>query len=49
MIQPENVLLQAVSRLRTHIIGIMGGFVIGNPDDNREDIAKEIVRIAHEE
>lgn len=28
----------AVSRLRTHKIGVMGGFIIGNPDDNREDI-----------
>ena len=29
---------EAVSRLRRHDIGVMGGFIIGNPDDNREDI-----------
>jgi radical SAM superfamily enzyme YgiQ (UPF0313 family) len=29
---------QAVSRLRAHEIGVMGGFIIGNPDDSREDI-----------
>jgi radical SAM superfamily enzyme YgiQ (UPF0313 family) len=36
---------QAVSRLRTHGIGVMGGFIIGNPDDSHEDI-REIFRAA---
>lgn len=36
---------QAVSRLRTHNIGVMGGFIIGNPDDSREDI-REVFRAA---
>ena len=36
---------EAVSRLRRHHIGVMGGFIIGNPDDNREDI-REIFRAA---
>ncbi len=30
----------AVRRLREHEIGVMGGFIIGNPDDSREDIRK---------
>jgi radical SAM superfamily enzyme YgiQ (UPF0313 family) len=29
---------QAVRRLRAAGIGVMGGFIIGNPDDSREDI-----------
>ena len=29
---------QAVSRLRAHGIGVMGGFIIGNPDDSSADI-----------
>ncbi|HJV65467.1 MAG TPA: radical SAM protein [Geomonas sp.] len=28
----------AVRRLREHGIGVMGGFIIGNPDDDREDV-----------
>lgn len=36
---------EAVSRLRTHDIGVMGGFIIGNPDDSREDI-REVFRAA---
>jgi len=36
---------QAVSRLRAHEIGVMGGFIIGNPDDSREDI-REVFRAA---
>jgi radical SAM superfamily enzyme YgiQ (UPF0313 family) len=36
---------QAVSRLHTHGIGVMGGFIIGNPDDSREDI-REVFRAA---
>ena len=40
---------QAISRLRTYSFGVMGGFINGNPDDCREDIAKEIVRSEHEE
>jgi anaerobic magnesium-protoporphyrin IX monomethyl ester cyclase len=35
----------AVSRLRMHEIGVMGGFIIGNPDDSREDI-REVFRAA---
>ena len=34
---------QAVRLLREHGIGVMGGFIIGNPDDNREDI-REVFR-----
>lgn len=34
---------QAVRRLREHGIGVMGGFIIGNPDDNREEI-REVFR-----
>lgn len=33
----------AVRRLREHGIGVMGGFIIGNPDDTREDI-REVFR-----
>lgn len=33
----------AVQRLREHGIGVMGGFIIGNPDDDREDI-REVFR-----
>ena len=33
----------AVRRLRGHGIGVMGGFIIGNPDDDREDI-REVFR-----
>jgi radical SAM superfamily enzyme YgiQ (UPF0313 family) len=29
---------QAVQLLRQHGIGVMGGFIVGNPDDDREDI-----------
>lgn len=36
---------EAVSRLRRHDIGVMGGFIIGNPDDSREDI-REVFRAA---
>jgi radical SAM superfamily enzyme YgiQ (UPF0313 family) len=36
---------EAVSRLRSHDIGVMGGFIIGNPDDSREDI-REVFRAA---
>ena len=36
---------QAVNRLRAQNIGVMGGFIIGNPDDNREDI-REVFRAA---
>ncbi len=36
---------EAVSRLRSHNIGVMGGFIIGNPDDSREDI-REVFRAA---
>ena len=36
---------EAVSRLRAHDIGVMGGFIIGNPDDSREDI-REVFRAA---
>jgi anaerobic magnesium-protoporphyrin IX monomethyl ester cyclase len=36
---------RAVSRLRRHGIGVMGGFIIGNPDDDREDI-REVFRAA---
>ncbi len=36
---------QAVSLLRRHKIGVMGGFIIGNPDDSDEDI-REIFRAA---
>ena len=34
---------EAVRRLREHRIGVMGGFIIGNPDDDREDI-REVFR-----
>jgi radical SAM superfamily enzyme YgiQ (UPF0313 family) len=34
---------RAVGLLREHGIGVMGGFIIGNPDDTREDI-REIFR-----
>ncbi|TSK04957.1 MAG: B12-binding domain-containing radical SAM protein [Geobacter sp.] len=34
---------QAVRRLREHGIGVMGGFIIGNPDDGKEEI-KEVFR-----
>lgn len=30
--------VQAVDSLRKHEIAIMGGFIIGNPDDTREDV-----------
>lgn len=36
---------QAVSRLRAAGIGVMGGFIIGNPDDDSEDI-REVFRAA---
>jgi len=36
---------QAVSRLRAHGIGVMGGFIIGNPDDGGEEI-REVFRVA---
>ena len=36
---------QAVSLLRAHEIGVMGGFIIGNPDDSPEDI-REVFRAA---
>jgi anaerobic magnesium-protoporphyrin IX monomethyl ester cyclase len=36
---------QAVRRLREQGIGVMGGFIIGNPDDDREDI-REVFRAA---
>jgi radical SAM superfamily enzyme YgiQ (UPF0313 family) len=36
---------QAVRRLRAEGIGVMGGFIIGNPDDSREDI-REVFRAA---
>lgn len=36
---------QAVSRLRAQGIGVMGGFIIGNPDDSRKDI-REVFRAA---
>jgi anaerobic magnesium-protoporphyrin IX monomethyl ester cyclase len=36
---------QAVGRLREQGIGVMGGFIIGNPDDDREDI-REVFRAA---
>lgn len=35
----------AIERLRSHDIGVMGGFIIGNPDDTREDI-REVFRAA---
>jgi len=35
----------AVNRLRTHEIGVMGGFIVGNPDDDRQDI-REVFRAA---
>ncbi|HBG05486.1 MAG: B12-binding domain-containing radical SAM protein [Geobacteraceae bacterium GWC2_58_44] len=34
---------QAVRLLREHGIGVMGGFIIGNPDDGREEI-REVFR-----
>jgi radical SAM superfamily enzyme YgiQ (UPF0313 family) len=34
---------QAVRSLREHGIGVMGGFIIGNPDDDREDV-REVFR-----
>ena len=36
---------QAVTLLRRHEIGVMGGFIIGNPDDSAEDV-REIFRAA---
>jgi len=36
---------QAVYLLRTQGIAVMGGFIIGTPDDNREDI-REVFRVA---
>lgn len=36
---------QAVSLLRAQGIGVMGGFIIGNPDDGREEI-REVFRAA---
>jgi radical SAM superfamily enzyme YgiQ (UPF0313 family) len=36
---------QAVSRLRDQGIGVMGGFIIGNPDDGPEEI-REVFRAA---
>jgi len=35
----------AVGMLRKHGIGVMGGFIVGNPDDDREDI-REVFRAA---
>lgn len=35
----------AVKLLRKHGIGVMGGFIIGNPDDSRDEI-KEVFRTA---
>ena len=37
--------VQAVGQLRAHGIGVMGGFIIGNPDDSSEDI-REVFRAA---
>ncbi len=34
---------QAVRRLREHGIGVMGGFIVGNPDDGKEEI-REVFR-----
>ena len=36
---------QAVEQLRRHGIAVMGGFIVGNPDDTREDI-REVFRSA---
>ena len=36
---------EAVRRLRRHDIAVMGGFIIGNPDDGREDI-RDVFRAA---
>jgi radical SAM superfamily enzyme YgiQ (UPF0313 family) len=36
---------KAVNRLRTAGIGVMGGFIVGNPDDSSEDI-REVFRAA---
>ncbi|MBI2354008.1 MAG: cobalamin B12-binding domain-containing protein [Deltaproteobacteria bacterium] len=36
---------QVVRRLRRHEIAVMGGFIVGNPDDTREDI-REVFRSA---
>ena len=36
---------KAVRLLREHGIGVMGGFIIGNPDDDREEI-REVFRAA---
>lgn len=36
---------EAVNRLRTYDIAVMGGFIIGNPDDSRADI-KEVFHAA---
>ncbi len=55
-VQPRNLQLfqkgdireqteQAVNRLRRHEIGVMGGFIVGNPDDDRQDI-REVFRAA---
>lgn len=35
----------AVNRLRRHEIGVMGGFIVGNPDDDRQEI-REVFRAA---
>ena len=35
----------AVNRLRTHEIGVMGGFIVGNPDDDSQDI-RDVFRAA---
>jgi len=55
-VQTKNLLLfqkgdirektdEAVNRLRANDIGVMGGFIIGNPDDSRDDI-REVFRAA---
>ncbi len=36
---------QAVNQLRRHEIGVMGGFIVGNPDDDRQEI-REVFRAA---
>lgn len=37
--------IEAVRQLRRHGIGVMGGFIVGNPDDTREDI-RDVFRSA---
>ncbi|MFA7403791.1 MAG: radical SAM protein [Pelobacteraceae bacterium] len=55
-VQTKNLLLfqkgdirektdEAVNRLRVHNIGVMGGFIIGNPDDSHDDV-REVFRAA---